>query len=371
MKKKLKLILVFVSLIIYVILLGFKKGKGKNEIIRIERTILYKKYESKIYKEVINNVVNDYSYKETKLEDNVESEVLVSYLEENQNNNIETTINLTNGENIDEIKNENINEENIIVESEEEVSNDLDNSVKNEEETIETLSMDNIVIEEQTEEDNSSNIIEENKGYYSPSGKYLGTNNIKVIDVSYYQGDINWDVFYNESDCYGVILRIGYYTFPDKKFEYNINEIKRLNIPYGIYLFSYATTVDGAKKEASFTNNMINKYDLKPTLGIYYDIESWTSKNSSSNIILNEEYDNIISTYINNVSEHVNNLYNVNVYSNRWYAENRLNNAKKYVNWVAEYNNTCKYKYEYKMWQYTSKGTIPGIIGNVDISYIL
>lgn len=85
--------------------------------------------------------------------------------------------------------------------------------------------------------------------YFSPSGKHLGTNNIKVIDVSYYQKDVDWDLFARDSDCYGVILRLGYYQTLDKKFERNISELKRLNIPYGIYLFSYASTLSGAKRK--------------------------------------------------------------------------------------------------------------------------
>lgn len=208
--------------------------------------------------------------------------------------------------------------------------------------------------------------------YFSPSGKYLGTNNIKVIDVSYYQKDIDWDRFASESDCYGVILRLGYWKTLDKKFERNISELKRLNIPYGIYLFSYSTTLNGAKTESDFTNNMIDKYDLNPTLGIYYDIESWSTKNSSSNGITKSRYDEIVQLYVNSVSNHVSYKYKVKVYSGRWYAMNRLGSvSKKYVDWVAEYNSTCKYDEPYSMWQYTSKGRVPGIEGNVDISYIL
>ncbi len=207
--------------------------------------------------------------------------------------------------------------------------------------------------------------------YFSPSGKYLGTNNIKVIDVSYYQGIIDWDLFVRESDCYGVILRLGYFNTLDKMFERNIRELKRLNIPYGIYLFSYSTTLNGAVKEANFTKNMIDKYDLNPSLGIYYDIESWNTKTSNSNSITKDMYDSIIQYYVNSVSNHINYKYKVKVYSGRWYAMNRLGNiSKKYVDWVAEYNNTCKYDSKYSMWQYTSKGSIPGINGNVDVSYL-
>ena len=208
--------------------------------------------------------------------------------------------------------------------------------------------------------------------YFSPSGKHLGTNNIKVIDVSYYQKDVDWDLFARDSDCYGVILRLGYYQTLDKKFERNISELKRLNIPYGIYLFSYASTLSGAKKEADFTNKMISKYDINPTLGIYYDIESWSTKTSNSNSITKSMYDKIVQYYINSVSYYTNYKYKVKVYSGRWYAMNRLGNvSKKHVDWVAEYNKTCKYDDIYFMWQYTSKGNVPGINGNVDVRYIL
>ena len=118
-------------------------------------------------------------------------------------------------------------------------------------------------------------ITDDKVGYYSPNGTYLGENNIKVVDVSSYQKDVNWDIFASESDCYGVILRLGYYETLDKKFERNISELKRLNIPYGIYLYSYSVNKEDAVIEAEFTKNMIEKYEIEPTLGIYYDIESW------------------------------------------------------------------------------------------------
>ena len=214
-------------------------------------------------------------------------------------------------------------------------------------------------------------VIDSVKHYFSPSGVYLGTTNVKVIDVSYYQKDINWDLFYSDSDCYGVILRLGYYDTLDKKFERNLSELKRLNIPYGIYLFSYATNIEEARHEASFTNQMIDKYDIKPELGIYYDLESWKTNSFNSDGISKNGYNYIAKGYIESVSNHVNNNYIIGIYSGRWYAMNRLGNiAKEYVKWVAEYNNTLKYDGPYLMWQYTSKGNVPGIEGNVDISYL-
>ena len=244
------------------------------------------------------------------------------------------------------------------------------NEVDIDEENV--IEIENVTITEENISESEENIKELESGYYSPTGKYLGNSKVKVIDVSYYQGNVNWDMFAKESDCYGVILRLGYYDTLDRKFEDNIKEIKRLNIPYGIYLFSYSTTLKGSNKEATFTNEMINKYELNPTLGIYYDIESWSSKNgASSNQITKQMYDDIIVNYINKVSYYVNNKYKVKVYSGRWYAMNRLGEtSKSYVDWVAEYNSTCKYDGNYSMWQYTSKGVVPGINGYVDVSYL-
>lgn len=208
--------------------------------------------------------------------------------------------------------------------------------------------------------------------YFTSNGVYLGTNNIKVIDVSAHQGKINWDLVKNSNMIYGVILRVGYYNTMDTTFLYNLNELKRLNIPYGIYLYSYTTTISGAKKEADFVSKTIKEYNVEPTLGIFYDLEGWNTKNASSDVITKNMYDKIVSTFVSNVKATVEDKYKVGVYSGRWYAMNRLGAfAKSYVNWVAEYNRTCKYDGNYFMWQYTSKGKVPGINGNVDISYIL
>ena len=312
-----------------------------------------------------NKQIEEYSDEEEKATDNIDETILEEKEDENlseENNKDEV---LENSEAEKESEEENNEGEKI---SEEE------SNLVNEVSGIETKDFveESVISSDLSLDTNDTDTVKE-EGYYSPSGKYLGKNNVKVVDVSYYQGSINWDLFARDSDCYGVILRLGYYDSLDKKFEENINEVKRLNIPYGIYLFSYSSTMNGSNKESNFTNEMIDKYDLKPELGIYYDIESWSSKNgSNSDNISKIEYDNIISNYVSNVSNHVNNMYKVKVYSGRWYAMNRLGDvSKSYVDWVAEYNKTCKYDKPYSLWQYTSSGRVPGINGNVDISYLL
>lgn len=324
------------------------------------------------YNNVQKQVV--YNYEEVK-EDALKEEIIIEqdiipFVEDEvaiikENKEVDDTLDIKESEK--QVANETVNTEekedtSILVNED-----DLNNKVNKDESSDFILEEKNDIKEEVI----TNEELEKMEGFYSPSGKYLGDTKVKVIDVSYYQGIIDWNKFASDSDCYGVILRLGYYDTLDKMFERNINEIKRLNIPYGIYLFSYATTLNGALKEMNFTNQMINKYNIEPTLGIYYDIESWNTKSSSSNNISKEKYDSIVQLFINGVSNYVSYKYKVKVYSGRWYAMNRLGSiAKSYVDWVAEYNSTCKYDSNYSMWQYTSKGSIPGINGNVDISYL-
>ena len=314
-------------------------------------------------KEIVNNNItgNDDTDKENSLiKENLENE------EDEKGKLTEKEDNLNDTkEKIKEEKEDNLNDTKEKIKEEKEEKNREDNKKI----LSPTLDDTKEKLKEDKKEDNKDKV---QMGYYSPSGKYLGTTNVKVIDVSYYQGNINWDLFAKESDCYGVILRLGYYTTLDKKFESYLKEIKRLNIPYGIYLFSYSKTEKGALKEANFVSSMVDKYDLSPSLGIFYDIESWNSKNSNSNDISKRMYDNIVQIFINKVSSHINYKYKVKVYSGRWYAMNRLGSiAKSYVDWVAEYNKTCKYDSIYSMWQYTSRARVPGINTNVDVSYII
>lgn len=193
-----------------------------------------------------------------------------------------------------------------------------------------------------------------------------------VIDVSAHQGYIDWNKVTN-TGIYGVILRIGYWNTEDQRFNEYISEVKRIGIPYGIYIFSYANTLNGSNIEAEFTNNIIKKYNLNPTLGIYYDLEDWyISENNTSNIITNNQYDEIARNYINIVKKYVGSKYKVKIYADLNHVNNRFGNyAKNESDWIAQYNSaSCTYKGRYSMWQYTSSATLDGIRGYVDMSIL-
>lgn len=194
----------------------------------------------------------------------------------------------------------------------------------------------------------------------------------KVVDVSYHQGTIDWNKVYN-SGIYGVILRIGYWNTEDPKFAEYINEVKRLGMPYGIYIFSYANTTNGAGVEANFTNNIISKYDLNPTLGIYYDLEDWyLSADNTSNTLSKEQYDDIARTYINTVSQYVGSKYKVKIYADLNHVNNRFGDyARSESDWIAHYGvSSCGYKGPHSLWQYTDSAQVDGVNGYVDMNYL-
>lgn len=207
-----------------------------------------------------------------------------------------------------------------------------------------------------------SNFNFKNNDFYNSITGLVGNNTKKIIDISSYQKDIDWDKVSKEID--GVIVRIGFGSNTlDNKLEKNIKEIKRLKIPYGIYLYSYAENKFEALKEAEFTKNIIKKYDLNPTLGVYYDIEQF-SVNGKTVEISKNNYQKIIETYINYLDEYDTSIYTYAKIYNRYLNDK----TKKYVTWIAQYNYYFEYQENFKMWQYSSNELVDGIEGYVDMN---
>lgn len=186
----------------------------------------------------------------------------------------------------------------------------------------------------------------------------------KGIDVSKWQGDINFKKVSNEVDF--VILRIGYGMYEsqkDSKFEANYEGFRNTNTPIGIYHYSYATSVSEAKKEASVVLNWLNNRKLN--LPIYFDIEDKSQINLGKDILT--KMCEAFCTEIEKAG------YWAGVYANKYFFTTYLDYKKleeKYTIWVAQYNNSNTYSGKYDMWQYTSSGKVSGISGNVDMNYL-
>ena len=188
----------------------------------------------------------------------------------------------------------------------------------------------------------------------------------KGIDVSEFQGKIDWEKVKN-SGVEFAILRCGYgmdfSNQDDVEYERNANECERLGIPYGVYLMSYANTVEKARSEAKHVLRLIE--GRKISLGVWHDIED----NRTSGAINKETLTNIINTFCNTIK---NAGHKVGVYANLNWLENKIEKTIKdnYDIWVAQYYSKCEYEGKYIMWQHTSSGKVNGISTNVDMNIL-
>ena len=195
-------------------------------------------------------------------------------------------------------------------------------------------------------------------------------NKIEVltgVDVSDHQGTINWDAVKKDGIDFAII-RCGYGkndpSQDDKQFARNIAECERLNIPYGIYLYSYALDVEGAKAEAAHALRLIKGHN--PELGIWIDMEDADGYKKRNGMPSNRTLVDICITFCDIMKS---NGYKTGVYANLNWLMNQLNDSRldTYNKWVAQWNATCTYTKKFVMWQYTSKGTVEGIKGPVDM----
>lgn len=182
----------------------------------------------------------------------------------------------------------------------------------------------------------------------------------KGIDVSKYQGNINWEQVKSQIDF--AILRIGLGKFEFQKdscFETNYNKCTSLGIPVGVYHYSYALNVEDAEKEAECVIKWLNNRKLD--LPVYLDVEDNTMRGlSKSNLT------KIIKAFCTKIEQAG---YWAGVYANKYWLENILDYKyleELYTIWVAQYNLQNTYIGKYDMWQKSSSGQISGINGNVD-----
>ena len=195
-----------------------------------------------------------------------------------------------------------------------------------------------------------------------------------VIDVSSWQGDIDWAKA-KADGVEGAIIRLGFGwgNDADAKAQRNINECKRLGIPFGIYWYSYAEDASGSRQEGNDVVSKLRQFGVSPNdlkYPVYYDLESWTWTGHTPPTNPNV-YNGIVNAWYGALQS--GGYQNLGVYSYTSYLQGPLNNANIYAKtrWVAQYGpqmeftafgtNDCG-------WQYTSSGQINGISGSVDMN---
>ena len=204
------------------------------------------------------------------------------------------------------------------------------------------------------------------KYYFNNSGELIGKDVRKVIDVSAHNKKIDWDKVYRTKSVDGVIVRVSASSvYEDKMLSYNISNLKRLGIPYGLYIYSYAENGQEGREYAQFVVNEIKKYSMNPSLGIYLDLES----NNITGYLDTNKYNEITRGFMDVMN---NNGYGnlSRIYTYKKYANDVLNSdyLKNQIYWIAQYNNRLTYSGNYSAWQYTSSDWIDGISTKVDSS---
>ena len=194
---------------------------------------------------------------------------------------------------------------------------------------------------------------------------------MKGIDVSYYQGNVNWSHVKTDGVKFAII-RAGYgseLSQKDKQFENNYAGCKSNGVACGVYWFSYAESVEEAKQEAQVCLQVIKGKTFE--YPIYFDMEN--PCDSNGNVIRRLEKlgkkacSDIVQAFCDEIEKAG---YFAGLYCSTYYLENYISESvrKRYAVWVAEYSDVCNYTGQYGMWQNSSKGRVYGIDTDVDMN---
>lgn len=182
------------------------------------------------------------------------------------------------------------------------------------------------------------------------------------IDVSYHNGNIDWEKV-KASGINNAIIRAGYgKSTVDKRFTYNITNAIKNGVTVGVYWFIYASSEADVVTNAQMFVKTISPYASFIKLKCWADWEYDSDKNCK--VALSKT---VRTNWVKKFCEVVKaSGYTPGIYANPDYIKNKFTSITDYPLWLAQYG--TKKSYSCEMWQYTSKGTCPGISGNVDIS---
>ena len=186
------------------------------------------------------------------------------------------------------------------------------------------------------------------------------------IDVSKWNGSIDWNKVKNSGINY-VIIRCGYRgsttgaLIEDPTFRKNIKGATAAGLKVGIYFFTQATNEVEAVEEASMTLSLISGYKI--SYPVFLDVEGSGGRGDAIDAATRTK---VINAYCQTIR---NSGYTPGVYANKTWLEKRFSpSAISARIWLAQYATKPSYGGGYQMWQYTSKGKVNGIGGNVDMN---
>lgn len=191
------------------------------------------------------------------------------------------------------------------------------------------------------------------------------------IDVSAYQGEINWTKVKKAGITF-VMIRAGYRGSTngtismDKRFTSNLEGAKKAGLDVGVYFYSSAVSTSEAVEEAKWTLKQIHRKGI--TMPVAFDMEEDSSSRTYKLTMMQKT--KITDAFCSIVRQ---NGYKPLIYGNPTWISNSLDLSylTSYSLWIAHYTNQTTFQHQYLMWQYSQTGRLPGITGTVDMDIMM
>lgn len=193
---------------------------------------------------------------------------------------------------------------------------------------------------------------------------------VKGIDVSSYQGDIDWRQVRNDGVRYAFI-RLGYRGYgtgvmmTDEYFEKNYKEARDAGVKVGVYFYSQAISIAEAKEEADYVLDVLDGRELD--FPIAFDIEGAPNASARTAGMTPAMTTAVVNAFCKRVEAEGYDtiLY---TYTRYLFTNMEIANLQNHKLWIAQYYKVPFYPYRFQIWQYSSKGRVNGINGDVDLN---
>lgn len=210
-------------------------------------------------------------------------------------------------------------------------------------------------------------VIQGVKYNFASDGTLVTGNGVMGIDVSKWNGSIDWKAVKNSGVSY-VIIRCGYRgssqgaLIEDSKFKENIEGAINAGLKVGVYFFTQAVDNAEALEEASMVLDLIKKYKI--SYPVFLDVEA---SGGRADALSKEERTAICKTFCETIQKYG---YTAGIYANKTWLNEKLDASalSGYKIWLAQYASVPTYTGRYDMWQYKDSGKVSGISGNVDLN---
>lgn len=210
-------------------------------------------------------------------------------------------------------------------------------------------------------------------GFYEKNGLryYHGGDleGVPGIDVSSYQTSIDWDAV-KASGIEFAMIRTGYRGYvsgelvEDEMFRYHLEGAISAGLDVGVYFFSQALTPEEAEEEAQYVLQQVEGYALQYPIVFDWEEVQANARTDEMNMLMLTSCAQAFCETVEQAG------YRSGVYFNQAYGYLQLNlvSLKDYYFWLAEYDETPSFAYDFQMWQYTDSGSVPGVEGPVDMN---